>query len=74
MDEDKVLERIFKRMERRLHCHLGPAYSVTDMWVLLKMLNGPHYESAHITSTKQKTRVTSFLLPNTEKSHSILRI
>jgi hypothetical protein len=35
MDEDKVFERMFKRMEGRLHCHVDAAYSVIDMWVLL---------------------------------------
>jgi hypothetical protein len=53
---------------------VGPACSVTDMWVPLTVLNDPHYRSAHIPLTKQKIGAAPFLLPNVERSNSILRI
>jgi hypothetical protein len=66
-EEHQVFERMFNEMWVLL-C------SFTDMWVPLMVLNEPHYESAHITSIKQKIRAASFLLPNVERSHSILKI
>jgi hypothetical protein len=33
---------------------VGPTYSVTAMWALLMVLNGPRCESAHITLIKMK--------------------
>jgi hypothetical protein len=53
---------------------VGPACSVTDMWIPLMVLNGPHYRSAHTHLTKQKIKAAPFLLPNVEQSHSILKI
>jgi hypothetical protein len=51
-----------------------PACSVTNMWVLLTVLNGLRHESSHIISTKQKTRAAPFLLINTKWRHSFMRI
>jgi hypothetical protein len=31
---------------------MDPAYTVTDIWVLLTVINDPCYKSVHITSTK----------------------
>jgi hypothetical protein len=57
--------KVFERM---------PLYGVTDMWVPLTVLNSPHYWSANILPTKRKIGAAPFLLPNTERNHSILRI
>jgi hypothetical protein len=69
MDEDEVFERMSRDTDMWI-----PLISIIDMWILVTMLNGLYYRSAHIPLTKQKIGAAQFLLLNMERSRSILKI
>jgi thiosulfate reductase cytochrome b subunit len=48
--------------------------AVSHTWILLNSVKQFRYVSAHIPLIKQKIKAALFLLLNTERSHSILRI